>query len=156
MQVPLGVPLPAQHSMDMVSFTDAMNRLSLIEAQQRHQEDRILQQQHVLNSLQQIQQQQNQATQVTRIASELHQMNRAQVQVTPAGAPAPSAAPSVLSRERAPKNMWAGTELEKHVGDEDRSMTARRLKQRPTPEAKRKSDVDPWREYMLRGTGSIP
>jgi hypothetical protein len=52
--------------------------------------------------------------------------------------------------------MWAGTELEKHVGDEDRSMTARRLEQRSMPEAKRKSDVDPWREYMLRGTGSIP
>jgi hypothetical protein len=121
MQVPLGVPLPAQHSMDMVSFTDAMNRLSLIETQQRHQEDRILQQQHVLNTLQQIQQQQN-----------------------------------LLSRERAPENMWAGNELEKHVGDKDRSMIARRLKQRPTPQAKEKSDVDPWREYMLRGTGSIP
>ena len=118
--MPLGIPLPSQHPMDMASFTDAMNRLSQIEAQQRHQEDRILQQQNVLNTLQQIQQQQNQATQVTRIAS-----------------------------------MWAGTELEKHVGDEDRSMTARRLDQRSMPEAKRKSDVDPWREYMLRGTGSI-
>jgi hypothetical protein len=115
--------------MDMASFTDAMHRLSQIEAQQRHQEDRILQQQHVLNTLQQIQQQQNQATQVTRIVSELHQMNRAQLQVTPAGAPAASSAPSVLARERAHENMWAGTELEKHVGDEDRSMTARRLEQ---------------------------
>ncbi len=153
--MPLGIPLPSQHPMDMASFTDAMNRLSQIEAQQRHQEDRILEQQHVLNTLQQIQQEQNQATQVTRIASELHRMNRAQVQVTPAGAPAASSAPSVLARERAPDNMWAGTELEKHVGDEDRSMTARRLEQRSMPEAKRRSDVDPWREYMLRGTGSI-
>jgi hypothetical protein len=162
--VPLGIPLPSQHPTDMASFTDAINRLSQIEAQQRHQEDRLLQQQQLLDvqkiQLQQIQQQrkaQNQATQMTRIASELHRMNRAHVQIMPAGAPVASSAPSVLTRDRAPENMWAGTELEKHVREEDRSVTARRLEQRrSTLEAQRNSDVDPFREYMLRGTGSIP
>ena len=157
--MPLGIPLPSQHPTDMASFTDAMNRLSQIEVQQRHQEDRILQQQQVLDTLQEIQHSrkaQNQATQMTRIASELHRMNRAHVQVMPAGAPAASSAPSVLTRDRAPENMWAGTELEKHVREEDRSVTARRLEQRSTLEAQRNSDVDPFREYMLRGTESIP
>ena len=157
--MPLGIPLPSQHPTDMASFTDAMNRLSQIEVQQRHQEDRILQQQQVLDTLQEIQHSrkaQNQATQMTRIASELHRMNRAQVQVMPAGAPVASSAPSVLTRDRAPENMWAGTELEKHVREEDRSVTVRRLEQRSTLEAQRNSDVDPFREYMLRGTGYIP
>ena len=92
---------------------------------------------------------------IRRIASELRRMHRAQVQVKPAVAPAASSAPSMLTRNRAPENMWAGTELEKHVPEEDRSVTALHLEQRFTLEAQRNSDVDPFREYMLRGTGSI-
>ncbi len=153
--MPLGIPLPSQHPTDMASFTDAMNRLSQIEAQQRHQEDRILQQQRVLDQIQHQRKAQNQATKLTRIKSELRRMNRAQVQVMPAVAPAASSAPSMLTRNRAPENMWAGTELEKHVREEDRSVTALHLEQRFTLEAQRNSDVDPFREYMLRGTGSI-
>ena len=75
-------------------------------------------------------------------------------------APAASSAPAVYTRDRAAENMWAGSDFEKHVCEEDRSVTAhpRHLAQRSALEAQRKADVHSGEEEepmnILRVAGS--
>jgi hypothetical protein len=72
-------------------------------------------------------------------------------------APAASSAPAVYTRDRAAENMWAGSDFEKHVCEEDMIVTAH-LAQRSALEAQRKADVHSGEEEEpmnnLRVTGS--